>query len=65
MESFCIELNKELDILEDKYDIKIFEEKLNEMQTEYDNYCAEKIKEYEIKRRESMLRIFSLLLSFK
>ena len=51
MESFCIELNKELDILEDKYDIKIFEEKLNEMQTEYDNYCAEKIKEYVITRK--------------
>lgn len=52
VESFCKELNNELDNLEDDYDEKNHKLTLNEMQTEYDTYCAEKIKEYEIRRIE-------------
>ena len=46
-------MNNELDNLEDDYDEKNHKLTLNEMQTEYDTYCAEKIKEYEIRRIES------------
>ncbi len=55
VEYLFIELNKELDSLENKYDDKMQKIKIKEMQTEYDTYCATRIKEYEIRERESML----------